>query len=110
MAIPVKIELRRQPRKQLTGLLPGVLKTEDGQGPLNAKAVDISSHGLGLLLDCELSESHRLQLHLKHKVITLKIIWRQPDLGRESRFRYGVETLDNAIDLIDIFQEGGCLK
>lgn len=110
MLLSANLDLRREPRKILTGLLPGSLRIEDSEDILNCKPTNISPNGLGVLIDKEIPIGNILIFKFRDKNIPLKIIWRQPDLGRQNKYRYGLELVDSNENLENIFITGGCLK
>jgi len=110
MLLALNLDLRNDPRKILTGLLPGPLRIKSTGEIVSSKPTDISAKGLGLLIDKEIALSEVLVLRYHSKDISLKVIWIKPDLAREHRFRYGLQLLNPKEDLEKIFTEGGCLK
>ena len=101
-------ERRISERKKLTGLLPGKLQIT-GKDVI-AKPVDISEHGLGLLMSAEFKIGAKAELILKDSVIPFEVKWIEPDFGKNDMWRYGIVCTDTAIDIISIFAKTGCLK
>ena len=109
MGIPSRKERRLGSRLSLTGLLPGRLKNGTGED-VNCKPVDISPHGLGIVLNIEFDTGDRFFLAMKDETIDLEVAWVQRDFGKRDLFRYGLVTLNESIDLRELFIKAGCLK
>ncbi|MCX6116872.1 MAG: PilZ domain-containing protein [Proteobacteria bacterium] len=101
-------EKRLSARKKLTGLMPGKFQIEGKD--VSARPVDISNHGLGILVAKEFKTGSLATLQMKDKKIELKIMWSQQDFGKNDMWRYGLGTLDGQDDLEKIFESSGCLK
>lgn len=105
----IRKERRLGNRKALNGLLPGRLQTPSGVD-LVCKPVDISPHGLGILVDRDLVPGNALHLIMKDRTIDLTVAWVQHDFHKEELFRLGLVTNDVDLDLERIFLDSGCLK
>lgn len=110
MLMPKLNEKRKSQRSKLTGLLPGKFVTESDLKNFSCRPVDVSSNGLGILCSQHLETNTILILILKDSSIYFKVIWRQPDYGKKSMFRYGLQNLNNKINIEEVFRETGCLK
>ena len=102
-------ERRISDRKVLSGLLPGRLQTVQGTD-LICKPVDVSPHGIGILIDKEFDVGTEVRLVMKTKTITFEVMWIQRDFHKDELFRYGLTTADLSVDLEAIFIEAGCLR
>lgn len=109
MALPLFKEKRIGLRRRLSGLMPGKL-TIEGKHAVSARPVDVSTHGLGVIIAEELIPGTMMHLETPKGAIKLRIAWRQPDFGKRDMFRYGLVTDDNSIDLEDVFLKTNCLK
>ena len=109
MALPLFKERRMTSRKRLTGLLPGGLRRQDTNEVLGAKPVDVSKHGLGLLIAEDMAPGSILLLQVRDQEISLEVSWKQPDFGKQDLFRYGVVATNPNDDLEEIFARCGCL-
>ena len=101
-------EQRLAERKRLTGLMPGKFQIEGKE--VSARPVDISSHGLGILVAKEFKLGAKAVLVLKDVHIEFELIWGQPDFGKHDLWRYGLSLTDQNLDLEKLFLETGCLK
>ena len=108
MGLALFKERRLDLRKNLTGLLPGRLKNKSGVD-INCRPVDVSENGLGIVSVDRLAAEDVLELHVKDKVITLKVAWVRPDFGKRDLFRYGLISKDQ-INIEEIFISSGCMK
>lgn len=105
----IKFQERRiAERKKLTGLMPG--KFRIGGKDASARPVDLSEHGLGILVAKEYAIGTPAELVIQDIVIPLEIKWSQPDFGKHDLWRYGLVCSDPKLNLIDIFSECGCFK
>lgn len=110
MALPLFKEKRLGQRRRLSGLMPGKLVAAVDKRAVSAKPVDVSPHGLGVIIAEELVPGTMMQLETPNGSIKLRVAWRQPDFGKRDMFRYGLVTEDIAVDLEDIFLKTNCLK
>ncbi|MGE0173106.1 MAG: hypothetical protein AB7T49_09985 [Oligoflexales bacterium] len=80
--VTVEHERRTQTRFELTGSLPGNLTSDSGD-VYEAICVDVSKHGLGLLLDPIPKAGGKLYLDTPSGKLTFEIRWvsRQTQLG-----------------------------
>ena len=95
-------------RKRLTGLLPGRFQINGKD--VAVKPVDISIHGLGLIIEAEFSAGTKASLMVGNRSIPLEIQWGEPDFGKHDMWRYGLVCTDQNIDLENEFSAHGCLK
>lgn len=108
MGIPLTVEKRRTQRKRLTGLLPGMMTNHNGE-QLDARPVDISQVGLGIVTNLILEKGAILTLKTHNQVIELQVSWGKKDFGKNDLYRYGLTAVD-ASDLEAVFGDAGCLK
>jgi hypothetical protein len=105
----IKLKERRiSERKKLTGLMPGRFQI-DGRD-VSARPVDISEHGIGILVASEYKPGTLAVLVIKDVKVELEMKWGQPDFGKHDMWRYGLVCKDQNINLEQIFIEKGCLK
>ena len=111
MGLPDIKERRVSRRRKLTGLLPGRLVNSATQVDLSAcKPVDISRNGMGIIVAEQLDLGTKVALILAETQIEFQIAWSRPDFGKQDKFRYGLVTLDQKVDLEQIFIDANCLK
>ena len=103
-------EQRLASRQQLTGLLPGRLRLANSTVDLVCKPVDVSANGIGIVINKEIEPGSTVDLVLKDRTVQLLVAWVQPDFGKQDMFRYGLVTLDPALNLKDLFLLSGCLR
>ncbi|SMF21444.1 PilZ domain-containing protein [Pseudobacteriovorax antillogorgiicola] len=108
MGSPLVLEKRRKQRRALTGLLPGSLLNQQGD-KVNARPVDISPEGLGIVTDLILDLGHILFLKTHNQHIELEVSWGKRDFGKNNLYRYGLRVRDGS-NLETIFESAGCLK
>jgi len=101
-------ERRNVIRLNLTGLLPGRLRTRDTKHDVNGTPVDVSRTGLGILTSHELKVGDQLEIVFKDTPIHLRVSWTKPDFGKQNLTRVGLETEDDNVDLEDVFLQSGC--
>jgi hypothetical protein len=101
-------ERRISERKRLTGLMPGRFLV-NGKA-LDAKPIDISSHGLGLIMSEQIKEGTTATLTISGRDIPLEVKWILPDFGKHDLWRYGLVCTSMDVDLISEFTAAGCLK
>lgn len=101
-------EKRISPRKKLTGLLPGTL-SDSNKVVVNAKPIDISKNGLGILTNHLLEVGSQVVLKTHEHQIKLNVAWRKKDFGKNGLYRYGLDCQDT-YDLEEVFASTGCLK
>lgn len=77
---------------------------------VECKPVDISEHGLGVLIPRQIHDDADVLLDLKRQKISLKIIWAKPDFGKHDLWRYGLVSKTPGVNLHDIFEIHGCMK
>jgi hypothetical protein len=114
MALPAFKERRLSERSQLSGLLPGRLTIENLKPNIICRAVDVSTHGLGIVIQAIIKEdmTAKLECNVKGKiqVVDMKVAWAKPDFGKQDLYRGGLVTLDPNVDLESIFLITGCIK
>ena len=114
MGLRAVTEKRLSDRTKLSGLLPGRLTIDKLKPNINCRAIDVSKHGLGVLVQAVVSEGMKAKLEctLKGKVVVveLMIVWVKRDFGKQDLYRAGLNALDPAVDLEQIFLETGCIK
>ncbi len=101
-------ESRLTLRKLLSGLLPGKM-TANGQA-LSARPVDISKHGIGILVAQQFEIGTKIELDMKTHTINFKVVWMKPDFGKHDLWRYGLMCSDALVDIEELFAKHGCLK
>jgi hypothetical protein len=101
-------ERRIAERKRLTGLLPGRFQINGKD--VAVKPVDISSHGLGVIIEAEFSAGTKASLMVGERSIPLEVKWGEPDFGKHDMWRYGLVCTDQSVNLEDEFMAHGCLK
>lgn len=114
MAYPMFNEKRLAHRQRLTGLLPGRLKLEGFKSNISCRPVDISEHGLGILIQEVVQEGIKATLECSIKgevvIIPLTVTWVKRDFGKQDMYRVGLTTIDNEFNLQEVFAMTGCLK
>lgn len=107
--IQIKFQERRiTERKRLTGLMPGKFKINDKE--VSARPVDLSEHGLGVLVAKEFAIGALAVLVIKDTQIPFEIKWAQQDFGKHDLWRYGLVCNDPSLDLLELFADTGCFK
>jgi hypothetical protein len=101
-------ERRIAERKRLTGLMPGRLQINGKE--VSARPVDISQHGLGIIIAAEFTVGAKASLAIGKEEITLEIKWGEQDFGKRDMWRYGLVCTNPKINLEEEFQTAGCLK
>jgi hypothetical protein len=101
-------ERRLAERKKLTGLMPGKFIIDGRDIP--TRPVDISEHGLGVLISHEFQLGTKAELQLKDRIIPFEIAWGQQDFGKNDMWRYGLVCTDASTNVEVIFFQTGCLK
>jgi hypothetical protein len=101
-------EKRLSDRKSLTGLMPG--RFIMGGQEVSARPVDISSHGIGVLIAQEYAVGTQATLSIKDKIIEFEVKWGQPDFGKHDLWRFGLVCVDPSIDVKEVFEMTGCFK
>ncbi len=109
MGLPLFKERRFNPRRGLTGLLPGKLIVSATGRALSCRPVDVSRDGMGIIVDEQLAPGTEVELHMAEGSLLLKVAWGQPDFGRRDLFRYGLVSLERHADLERLFADSGCL-
>lgn len=110
MGLADLMERRGSPRKKLTGLFPGKLSLKSSGDNLQAKPMDISSHGLGIVSTEPLAKGDIVVLKTHSHTIEFKVAWKKRDFEKSDLFRYGLDAIDTSLDLEEIFHAAGCLK
>ena len=113
MGLALFKERRLSERRNLTGLLPGSLIRADGKGAVSCRPVDISVHGIGIVIIGEkktLPIGTKLKLVMTDNEIDLRVAWSAPDFGKQDSMRYGLVATDSSVDLEQLFTQFGCLK
>jgi len=104
-------ERRNNERKTLTGLMPGRFFLVQTDRTLSARPIDVSQHGLGIIMGEKVEEGAEVALSVeKRQVIKMRIVWSKEDFGKRDLYRYGLECLDPKINLEEVFLVTGCLK
>jgi len=101
-------ERRLSERKKLTGLLPGRFLVNGKD--IEAKPIDISNHGLGVIIAHEIKSGTKASLYIGGREVPLEFIWGHPDFGKHDLWRYGLVCVDTKIDLESEFVRAGCLR
>lgn len=98
-------------RKQLSGLLPGRLQLVGSPRYITARAVDVTSQGMGILSQDYLRTGDHLILTTKDHSVHLRVLYKKRDYLKSNRHRYGIVIADDhqSYDLITIFVDAGCL-
>lgn len=110
MDLPAILERRLKGRRTLTGLLPGRLSLPDNNANINCKPIDISPHGLGLLTEQIIPVGTILTLTTHNQAIELEIVGSKPDFGKKGLLRYSLVTVNQELNLEEVFEQTGCLK
>lgn len=114
MSLPMFKEKRLAQRQRLTGLLPGRLRIEGFRSNISCRPVDISEHGLGILIPEAVQEGTEATLECTINgdllVIPLTVAWVKRDFGKQDLFRVGLTTDNQEHNLERIFIHAGCLK
>lgn len=104
-------ERRTNERKTLTGLMPGRFFLPSTDRTLSARPIDVSHHGLGIIMSEKVEEGTEVALAVeKRQVIKLRVVWSKEDFGKRDLYRYGLECIDAKINLEEVFFATGCLK
>lgn len=104
-------ERRSGERMTLTGLMPGRLFLISSDRTLSARPLDVSVHGLGILMGEKVPDGTEIGLAVeKRHVVKMRVAWSKEDFGKRDLYRYGLECLDTNLNLEDIFLATGCLK
>ncbi|MEN9836266.1 MAG: hypothetical protein RL011_2459 [Pseudomonadota bacterium] len=113
MGLALFKERRFSERRQLSGVLPGSLIRADGKGAVSCRPVDVSAHGLGIVI---IGEKKMLPLGLELSLVVtdgeipLIVAWSTPDFGKQDSVRYGLAVKDETVNLEQVFENYGCLK
>ena len=113
MGLALFKERRLSDRRKLTGLMPGRLVFESGKQEIICRPVDVSEHGMGVVvqnLRQEIDAGTVLLLQTKDGPVKLQVAWGSPDFGKQDLFRYGLVTIDPSDDLEQMFVQAGCLR
>ena len=113
MGLALFKERRFSERRQLSGVLPGGLIRADGKGAVSCRPVDVSAHGLGIVIVGEkklLPIGLDLILVVTDGEIPLQVAWSTPDFGKQDSVRYGLAVTDQSVNLELVFEKYGCLK
>ena len=105
----VKLKERRtDERKRLTGLMPGRFQVDGAD--VSARPIDISEHGLGILVAKKFKVGAMAALVLKDRVLSFEIKWAEPDFGKQDLIRYGLVCTNEKVNVEQLFSDTGCLK
>jgi hypothetical protein len=110
MGIALFKEKRISSRRKLTGLLPGKIVFPNAKGPVTCRATNVSAHGLGVVANVEIALGSKAFLETDQRIIDLEVIWIAPDFGKQDMFRYGLVTIDQDVNIEELFIRSGCLK
>ena len=110
MGLALFKERRISERRKLTGLLPGRLRNLAIDSDVDCKLIDVSEHGIGVIMDKDVNHETQFALVLKDQTIPMTIQWSKPDFGKSDSFRFGLVCNDPSIDLVAIFSAAGCLE
>ena len=113
MGLALFKERRLAERLMLTGTLPGRLLRSDGNGTVSCKPIDVSEHGLGIVIvgqKKKLADGTMLKLVTGEGEIDLKVAWSSPDFGKQDSTRYGLVTIDETINLEEVFRQYRCIR
>lgn len=114
MALPLLKEKRLSDRNKLSGLLPGRLTIENIKPNTICRPIDVSKHGLGIIIQAMVKEGMNATLEYISKgesnIVRLEVVWAKPDFGKQDLYRAGLATIDQNVDLEQIFLQTGCLK
>lgn len=102
------LQRRASPRKTIR-LLPGPI-IDTHNNVLQCRPVDISTEGLSILSETQLSVGDHLVLKTHKDAIALEVIWSKQDFGKQGLLRYGLKATQADTDLEKIFADAGCLK
>jgi hypothetical protein len=110
MGIALFKERRFSERRKLSGLLPGKLVFPNAKGAVVCRAIDVAEHGLGVVANVEIALGSKAFLETEQRIIHFEVIWIAPDFGKQDMFRYGLISLDQDINIEELFIRSGCLK
>lgn len=110
MGLALFKEKRLSQRRKLTGLLPGRMILAETKADIVCRPVDVSQHGMGIVVAKELTLGSEVVLLAHGKPIRMTVAWGQPDFGKQDMFRYGLVTIEHGDDLEDTFVQAGCLR
>ncbi|MCX6124050.1 MAG: PilZ domain-containing protein [Proteobacteria bacterium] len=101
-------ERRTDERKRLTGLMPGRFQVDGAD--VSARPIDISEHGLGILVAKKFKVGTTAALVLKDREIAFEIKWAEPDFGKQDLIRYGLVCTNEKINVEQLFFDTGCIR
>jgi hypothetical protein len=99
---------RLSERKRFTGRLPGKFKIDGAD--ITAKPVDISAHGLGVIIEKKIAIGTSASLVIDGCEMPFEIIWCEPDFAKNDQWRYGLICSDKSVNLEEAFRFAGCIK
>lgn len=94
----------------LKGFLPGKLFDASGQVQLQARPIDVSKRGLGLILGQAIQVGSFVWLQFDDKRIKLELAYCHSHLGIENIFKCGFYTKDPDCSLEEIFLRKGLIN
>ena len=101
---------RMTERRRLSGLLPGKMLHVGSERFVSARAVDVTSQGIGILSSHHLNEGDEVLLTVRGSSVELVVHYKKRDYAKSSRFRYGLILKESSSDhdLMAIFESSGC--
>ncbi len=100
-------ERRNKRRVNLSGLMPGRLLLKESQKPISCRPINVSGKGLGIVSTDLLQEGTSVILTIKNRKIELRVVWSQPDFRKQNMVRYGLQVLDDELNMEELFRESG---
>jgi hypothetical protein len=101
-------EQRLSERKRFTGRLPGKFKIEGVD--VNAKPIDITPHGLGVITESKIAVGAKATLVVDGCEMPLEVMWCEPDFAKNDQWRLGLICTDRSVNLEEAFRFAGCIK
>lgn len=99
---------RLSERKRFTGRLPGKFKIDGAD--ISAKPIDISAHGLGVIIEKKIAVGSLGTLVIDGIEMPFEVMWAEPDFAKNDLWRYGLICTDKSVNLEEAFRFAGCIK
>ena len=100
-------ERRKKRRMNLSGLMPGRLANKETEKLISCRPINVSVKGLGIVSTDLLNEGTIVVLSIKSRKIEFRVVWSQQDFKKQNMTRYGLQVLDENINIEEVFRDSG---
>ncbi len=90
-------------RRSLSDQYQGIGRNITLNNPIKYRAIDVSHHGLGCVIEGVIGTGNLITLQLGQSKVAFEVMWVESHLGIENHFRVGLLSSDHSLDIDRFF-------